>query len=507
MPSIQLRIGLDVIASYRRLAYTPWHAIAEFVDNSTQSYFDNRDVLNKAYAREQNVGLNVSITYDREQENGFLRVVDNAMGMSAEELGRAMHVAFRPSNPTGRSRYGMGLKTAACWIGNRWSIRTKRLGEASEHQVTIDVAAIAAGDGDLSYQARHGQPSDTHYTVIEITDHNRKFQGRTLGKIRDFLRSMYRGDFRNSDLTLVWQDEALEWQEPTILQTKDGSYYRKDFHFAADGKEVHGWVGLLARGSRASAGFSILHCGRVVKGWPDSWRPSTLYGQIQGSNDLVNQRLVGEILLDDFEISHTKDDILWLGSQEESVEAGLKEHCWDYREVARTHRTRETDDERGPSTVEVEVAVDEIKRELQSSEMVDKIAIEIMPPPEAIEHAKRSIVERVTQEGSETFRATLGDYTIKVFLPHNLSILDPYMLPESARENDIIVIVNPNHPHWHELKASEGVLNYLRHCVYDAIAECLVLRKAARIDPDTIRMVKDGLLRVSFEMERHGPAG
>ena len=37
--SIQLELGLQVIQSYRRLSYTAWHAIAELVDNSTQSYF------------------------------------------------------------------------------------------------------------------------------------------------------------------------------------------------------------------------------------------------------------------------------------------------------------------------------------------------------------------------------------------------------------------------------------------------------------------------------------
>lgn len=39
---MQIQIGLDVISSYKRLAYTPWYAIAEFVDNSTQSYFDHK---------------------------------------------------------------------------------------------------------------------------------------------------------------------------------------------------------------------------------------------------------------------------------------------------------------------------------------------------------------------------------------------------------------------------------------------------------------------------------
>ena len=72
MTAINLQIGLNAITSYKRLAYTPWHAIAEFVDNSTQSYFDNRQKLDAAHKSENEPGLVVSVTYDRNQDNGFL---------------------------------------------------------------------------------------------------------------------------------------------------------------------------------------------------------------------------------------------------------------------------------------------------------------------------------------------------------------------------------------------------------------------------------------------------
>lgn len=105
MTGIKLQIGLNAITSYKRLAYTPWHAIAEFVDNSTQSYFDNRQALDAAYKAEGESGLVVSIAYDRNQDNGFLQIADNAMGMSAAELQRAMTVAMRP--PTQRDAHVM----------------------------------------------------------------------------------------------------------------------------------------------------------------------------------------------------------------------------------------------------------------------------------------------------------------------------------------------------------------------------------------------------------------
>ena len=185
--------------------------------------------------------------------------------------------------------------------------------------MTVDVNKIAGGDNDLAHFAVTGRPEDQHYTVIEIRDHNQVFHGRTIGKIKDFLRSMYRQDLRRGWATIEWQGSPLEWNDSDFqfLQARDDSTYRKDFEFCAAGKKVKGWVGVLSRGSRANAGFSILHADRVVRGWPESWRPEAIYG-FQGRNDLINQRLVGEIHLNDFEVSHTKDDILWYGDEQET---------------------------------------------------------------------------------------------------------------------------------------------------------------------------------------------
>ena len=199
--AIQFQLGLEVIQSYKRLSYTPWHAIAEFVDNSTQSYFDNKAVLDEEYAK-NNECLEVSIVYSKEN-GGFLRVTDNAMGMSYEELIRAMHVGEKPPNVSGRSQYGMGLKTSACWMGNSWSVRTKRLGETTEYKTAVDVNLVSSGYNDLPDEQNHNQAEENHYTIVEIRNLNRVFHTRTIAKIRDFLRSMYRQDLRKNTLVCI----------------------------------------------------------------------------------------------------------------------------------------------------------------------------------------------------------------------------------------------------------------------------------------------------------------
>ena len=503
--SMQLVIGPDAITSYRRLAYSPWHAIAEFVDNSTQSYFDNRDVLNERMSDEEDKILTVSVVYDRDA--GLLRVVDNAMGMSSIDLEHALHVARPPANPTGRSKYGMGMKTAACWMGDRWTITTKKLGEAAEHTVTVDVEKVARKHPDGVVSSSTPKAAERHYTVVEVVAMNRTFQGRTLGKIADFLRSMYRSDLRTGILSLRWRDQPLTWEsvDGRLLVSRDGTKYRNDFEFDVDDKTVRGWVGILDRGSRADAGFSMLQANRVVRGWPDAWRPSSLYGQLQGSNDLVNQRLVGEIHLDGFDVSHTKDNILWRGSQEDDVEEGLKRYCTDYREFAKQRRKAD-DDQRGPNEVVIKAALDDIEKELTSPEMVDQINISVIPTPETIDASNEKIITSVVGTRTATLQGTIDStppIAWKIFL-EVMSPNDPYVVSDSTKGNEITVVVNRSHPYFiTQLAGTESVRDYLRQCIYDSVAEWLARAKTSRIDSDTIKLLKDHLLRVPLEMESH----
>ena len=501
---MKLVIGPEVVTSYRRLDYSPWHALAEFVDNSTQSYFDNQSTLDEQMQFDPDKNLTVSIVYDRNR--GILRVADNAMGMSRQELQRALYVARPPANTSGRSKYGMGMKTAACWMGDKWTVTTKRLGDLREHSVVIDVNAVARSEPNSVKYTNRPKSKDAHYTIIEVFEMHRKFYGRTLGKIKDFIRSMYRADIRDSILSLKWQDEELSWDSFDFYRAADGTKYYREFSFDIGTIPVKGWVGILSKGSRANAGFSIMQARRVVRGWPDAWRPSSLYGQLQGSNDLINQRLVGEIHLDGFEVSHTKDNILWRDSQEEEVEQKLRKICNDYRDFAKKSKSARLKDQRGPSDITVTAALDELHTELTSPEMVDHINLAVVPPREAIEASSEKIISSVIDTQDATLKGTIKSVPPvewKIFLK-DMSPNDPYVVSDSTKETQVIVIVNQSHPYWTaELSSAESVLDYLRQCVYDSVSEWQARRMNAEIDPETIKLLKDRLLRIPMELESH----
>lgn len=106
---INIRPASSVYATYRRLSYKPWYAIAEFVDNSTQNYYDHKKRLLAAYRKEgKRQMMHVEVAYNAGKHT--LSIDDNADGMEIEELERAVVLDKPPKDRSGRCEFGMGLK-------------------------------------------------------------------------------------------------------------------------------------------------------------------------------------------------------------------------------------------------------------------------------------------------------------------------------------------------------------------------------------------------------------
>lgn len=266
MENIEIKVGIEVILSYKRLSYSPWYALAEFVDNSTQAYFNNQPQLEEQLKKDGE-RLTVDINYDR--VNNTITISDNSIGMSGEELRNALMIGIPPENDKGRSKYGLGLKTAACWFGNQWTIETKKLGEDSAYKVTVDVNKIAKDKVFVLPTEVIESSPEKHYTKICIKDLNRQYHGKTITKIKEYLSSLYRFDFDNINLLLKWQGGDISWKgfEGRFYITQDGKPYKKPLSFTIGvSKTVTGWVGVLAKGSRKDAGFSIIQNNRIIRG-------------------------------------------------------------------------------------------------------------------------------------------------------------------------------------------------------------------------------------------------
>ena len=285
---MKLQLGPEIINSYKRLAYTHWYALAEFIDNSTQAYFDNKEELDAIFSK-KGESLSIHVNYGSDEGGDYLSIEDNSIGMSKEELEKAVIIGLPPEDTSGRSKYGLGLKTAACWFGDLWTITTKKLGDNTEHFITINVPKIASRNLDLDHH-ENNKPAEEHYTIIKIRNLHRKFTGGNVRKTKDYLRSMYRVDINEYGLRIYWQGDLLNWNmeeeiDRRLLLNREGGLVKRGFEFDIGAKKVEGWAGVFEKGSRADAGFSIIQSKRVIKGWPSSYRPQMLFGSQEGGRN------------------------------------------------------------------------------------------------------------------------------------------------------------------------------------------------------------------------------
>ena len=268
--------------------------------------------------------------------------------MSKDGLIAALKIANPTRDSKGRSKYGMGMKTAACWIGNKWRIETAELTGGEEWNAEIDVDKIAAGDPKVPLTMKEVS-KDAHYTRITITDLNRNIQSRTDETIKAYLSSIYRFDLQAGRLKIIYRDdEILPPPEDNFDTDMDGKPMKLPFETEIGGKTVKGFIGVLKQGAggRKFAGFSLYQNDRQIKGFPTAWKPSNIYGGIndEGANNLVSQRLMGIIELDpNFNVSHTKDAVLYSGNEEEELEDYLFDLTKDYQEFANKRRGADRD--------------------------------------------------------------------------------------------------------------------------------------------------------------------
>jgi hypothetical protein len=502
---MKLKLGPEIISSYKRLAYQPWYALAEFVDNSTQAYFNNKPLLNPIFESES-TKLTVDILVGHDKHGDFLRIKDNSIGMSQAELKNAVYIGKLPPDTRGRSRYGLGLKTGASWFGDLWTIESKKLNDNIRHKITVNVPKVASGNVNLPHTKTHA-PSGEHGTTIEIRQLHRRLTGRTLGKAKNYLRSLFRHDISAGTLDLKVNGQSLSWDsdvDKRLLVRKDQSLAKKNFTFKVGKKTVTGWAGVLEKGSRKDAGFSIIQSDRVITGWPDSYRPETLFGsQEGGSNDLVNQRLFGEIVLEKFEVSHTKDQILFEDGEQEILESKLKEELGDLRQLALSHRKGGDERLKGPTESQRGAALNVLEEEINSDPIQDFLSGFEPPSETLIQKSNDAVKDAVVKTTEPDMKSVIGDIHVSLYLSKDMSPNDPYLIIESTKsKNKVIVIINLNHPHWADLTHSQSILNFIRHCTYDGVAESTAFTRRGKIEPDTVKLIKDNLLRLPLTITK-----
>jgi len=325
---VDIRPGVSVLAVLRHLNYRPWFALGEFVDNAVESFAKHRPALQKLEGKSVKLRVHIDIVT---ASPARISIRDNAAGIFEAEYARAFRPAAVPPDRSGLAEFGMGMKSAACWFAPRWSVRTSALGEAVSRAIHFDIANIIDDDIEELTIEEKPEASKTHYTEVVLEDIFHVPVGRTVAKLKEHLTDIYRSFSRDNLLDLRFNGEELVYTDPKVLKAayfKDRSgperQWRKKIEFDfGDGLAVHGFAALRETANTAKAGFSLFRRGRVIQGTGDEgYRPAYIFGS---SNSYRYQRLFGELHLDGFEVSHTKDGFRWDENEQPFLEL-LREH-------------------------------------------------------------------------------------------------------------------------------------------------------------------------------------
>ena len=317
--SINIRPGVNILSVLPHLNYKAWFALAEFVDNSIQSSVDDRKRLKAVSGGvfKLRVDINFSAAESR------IVVTDNAAGIATSDYQRAFRPAEIPPNASGLSEFGMGMKSAASWFAPSWSVRSSALRENTERVVYFDIDKIVHDSIEELNVISSPVANDKHYTEISLENIRRFPKGRTIGKIKEHLASIYRIFIRSGQLELYVDDEQLTYDEPKILCAPHfKNFYGPDIEWKCevdvdlgDSKSAKGFLAIREKASTRLAGLALFRRNRLILGSADeSYRPEDIFG---ASTSFAYQRLFGEIHLKGFFVSHTKDGIKWEENEDE----------------------------------------------------------------------------------------------------------------------------------------------------------------------------------------------
>ena len=395
--SVSIRPGVSVLSVLRHLNYKPWFALAEFVDNSLQSYLDNRQALEQLHRHQFILKVHIDI---EPTPPARISIRDNAAGISLKDFPRAFRPAAIPADRTGLSEFGIGMKSAACWFAPRWQVRTKAISEGVERVIQFDIEKIVNDQiEELSIKELPAK-ADDHFTEVVLEGIYHPPVKKSLSKIKEHLADIYRVYLRAGKLELKVNGESLAADVPPILiapyvRDPEGSSareWRKAISFdLGGGMKVTGFAALRDPGNYARSGFALFRRNRLIQGsGEDGYRPSLIFAQ-PGSYRYL--RLFGELHLDGFEVSHTKDGFRWDENEQPFLEL-LKDHIdsddLPLLKQADSYRTLASKSERARAAKE---AVENTATALQSGleRVIEQIADE-----KPIETSSESLPEQST---------------------------------------------------------------------------------------------------------------
>jgi len=310
--SVAIGASQRVYGLFSAYNYSPWQALAEFIDNSVSSWQSMR-------ARPR-TPLKVDITWDPDfgsgPRAGKLIIEDSAGGIATRDLDRAFKLATPPADMSHLNQFGVGLKVAACWFARNWIVETSAFGESSVRVISWDTDDVVKRElQKLPLKAKKA-PANAHFTRITLTALNHPpNHPLTIKKIKEYLPRQFRRFINKGQLVLTWNGDLLDDHPPETLKAALYSMPRSkarrwELAFTiklSNRMQVRGTARLFDSWAKQHTALNFFWRDRLIQGNIEPYyRPQELFG---GGNSFRTGRLSIDLEADQFEVTTDKKSI------------------------------------------------------------------------------------------------------------------------------------------------------------------------------------------------------
>ena len=203
-----------VYSTFRYINNKVWNALAEYIDNSIQSFEDHKEELT-TLNRDGKLHIRIDIDFTNET----ITILDDAYGITEQNYQRAFELANLPLDNQGLNEFGMGMKVSSIWLSNTWTVETSAYGEPVRKTMTFDLKEVVDNEEMELPVDEVACEKDLHYTKITLKNLSmNKPTNRQMAYIRKHLASIYTKYLREKTVEIVVNDEQLEYTELKVLE-------------------------------------------------------------------------------------------------------------------------------------------------------------------------------------------------------------------------------------------------------------------------------------------------
>lgn len=316
--TIDISIPQEHYNSFESNANTHAHTIAEFIDNAIQSFDDNITEIQRI---EHGTICCVDISFEFDERDNVTKYIikDNAGGIPQERLHDALRMSKKAADTSGLHEYGVGMKTAALWLGHEYTLQTKALNEEFVQEITFNLEEVTSKKLRRLPVKRNPANQKEHYTIITISRPKLNvLNKKDIQGVKKELASIYRNKFRKKTLLLKMQEEIIDFQELAVLYApfyKNPNEKPREWKVPFDcsimgGRyKAKGFLALLDKMIVSDNRIVLLRRDRAVVGVKDNDRYH--FQCISGSKATPrDKRVFGEFEIEGFGVFYNKNDII-----------------------------------------------------------------------------------------------------------------------------------------------------------------------------------------------------